>query len=106
MADKRDDKGTNRPKLALHVPEPKYGPGDKVDYGHLDIPEAGKQPRPDEACAAKDTFPLCNDLVRVLGDDHQAHGPWDPRLDADTLRRMLREMALVRAFDNLSLIHI
>ncbi|RIV89006.1 3-methyl-2-oxobutanoate dehydrogenase (2-methylpropanoyl-transferring) subunit alpha [Aurantiacibacter zhengii] len=100
MADQRDDKGTNRPKLALHVPEPKYRPGDKVDYSHLNIPEAGEQSRPDEACEAKDTFALCNDLVRVLGDDNQAHGPWDPRLDADTLRQMLREMALVRAFDN------
>lgn len=100
MADKRDDEGTNRPKLALHVPEPKYRPGDKVDYSHLNIPEPGKQPRPDEACEPNQTYPLCDDLMRVLGDDNKAHGPWDPRLDADTLRQMLREMALVRAFDN------
>ena len=100
MADKHDEKGTNRPKLALHVPEPKYRPGDKVDYSHLDIPEPGKQSRPDEACEPKQTYPLCDDLIRVLGDDNKAHGPWDPRLDAETLRQMLREMALVRAFDN------
>ena len=100
MVKERDDRGINRPKLALHVPEPKYRPGDKVDYSHLNIPEPGKQPRPDEACEARETFSLCNDLIRVLGDDSQAHGPWDPRLDADTLRQMLREMALVRAFDN------
>ncbi|GIX18552.1 MAG: hypothetical protein KatS3mg120_0228 [Erythrobacter sp.] len=25
----------NRPALALHVPEPKYRPGDKVDFSHL-----------------------------------------------------------------------
>ena len=100
MAKEHDDKGANRPKLALHVPEPKYRPGDKVDYSDLKISEPGKQPRPDEACEAGETFSLCNDLIRVLGDDNQAHGPWDPRLDADTLRQMLREMALVRAFDN------
>jgi len=100
MAKARDEKGSNRPKLALHVPEPKYRPGDKVDYSDLDVGEPGKQPRPDEACAAKETFALCNDLIRVLGDDNKAHGPWDPRLDAETLRKMLREMALVRAFDN------
>ncbi|WP_338244565.1 thiamine pyrophosphate-dependent enzyme [Aurantiacibacter hainanensis] len=100
MAKSGNIEGSNRPKLALHVPEPRYRPGDTVDYGHLDVGEAGKQPRPDESCEAKETFPLCNDLVRVLGDDNQAHGPWDPRLDADTLRSMLREMALVRAFDN------
>ncbi|MGB3797691.1 MAG: 3-methyl-2-oxobutanoate dehydrogenase (2-methylpropanoyl-transferring) subunit alpha, partial [Alteraurantiacibacter sp.] len=92
--------GSNRPKLVLHVPEPRYRPGDTVDFGDLEISEAGKQPRPDETAEAKETYPLCNDLIRVLGDDDKAHGPWDPRLDPETLRTMLREMALVRAFDN------
>ena len=99
MAKANDGKGSNRPKLALHVPEPRYRPGDEADFSHLEISEAGQQPRPDETAHPKETFPLCNDLIRVLGDDHMAHGPWDPRLDADSLRLMLREMALVRAFD-------
>ncbi|MCB2067565.1 MAG: 3-methyl-2-oxobutanoate dehydrogenase (2-methylpropanoyl-transferring) subunit alpha, partial [Erythrobacter sp.] len=90
----------NRPRLSLHVPEPHYRPGDAVDFSHLKISQPGAQPRPDESCPAKETHPLCDDLIRVLGDDHQAHGPWDPRLSPDTLRTMLREMALVRAFDN------
>ncbi|MDP3551294.1 MAG: 3-methyl-2-oxobutanoate dehydrogenase (2-methylpropanoyl-transferring) subunit alpha [Novosphingobium sp.] len=90
----------NLPPLALHVPEPKFRPGDKVDYSHLQISVAGEQPRPDEGCAAVETHPLCLDLVRVLGEDHRAVGPWDPKLDADTLRRMLRTMALTRAFDD------
>ncbi len=89
----------NLPPLGLHVPEPKYRPGDKVDYSDLAIPKAGKQPRPDEGCAATETHPLCLDLIRVLDDDHRAAGPWDPRLDPETLRRMLRVMALTRAFD-------
>jgi 2-oxoisovalerate dehydrogenase E1 component alpha subunit len=93
-------KGGNLPPLSLHVPEPKYRPGDAVDYSDLDIPAAGMQPRPDEICAASETFPLCTDLVRVLGDDHRAVGLWDPKLDAETLRRMLRVMALTRAFDD------
>ncbi|SMC31006.1 3-methyl-2-oxobutanoate dehydrogenase (2-methylpropanoyl-transferring) subunit alpha [Novosphingobium sp. B1] len=90
----------NMPPLALHVPEPKFRPGDQVDYSHLSIPEAGAQPRPDEQCAAAETQALCFDMVRVLGDDHRAVGPWDPKLDAETLRRMLRSMALTRAFDD------
>ncbi|MGV3511928.1 MAG: 3-methyl-2-oxobutanoate dehydrogenase (2-methylpropanoyl-transferring) subunit alpha [Novosphingobium sp.] len=90
----------NMPALALHVPEPKFRPGDEVDYSHLSIPEAGAQPRPDEQCAAAETQPLCFDMVRVLGNDHRAVGAWDPKLDADTLRRMLRAMALTRAFDD------
>ncbi|AXU19756.1 3-methyl-2-oxobutanoate dehydrogenase (2-methylpropanoyl-transferring) subunit alpha [Novosphingobium sp. THN1] len=90
----------NMPRLALHVPEPKFRPGDAVDYSHLEIPPAGVQPRPDEQCPAAETQGLCFDLVRVLGEDHRAVGPWDPKLDAETLRRMLRTMALTRAFDD------
>ncbi|QZH74916.1 MAG: 3-methyl-2-oxobutanoate dehydrogenase (2-methylpropanoyl-transferring) subunit alpha [Erythrobacter sp.] len=100
MASANDAKGHNRPPLRLHVPEPFYRPGDAVDFSHVTIPPAGAQPRPDEACPARDTYPLCDDLIRVLGEDNQAHGPWDPRLAPETLRQMLREMALVRAFDN------
>lgn len=89
----------NLPPLSLHVPEPKFRPGDTVDYSHIPIPPAGAQPRPDESCAAAETHPLCLDLIRVLDDDYHAVGPWDPRLDPDSLRRMLRTMALTRAFD-------
>jgi 2-oxoisovalerate dehydrogenase E1 component alpha subunit len=90
----------NLPPLSLHVPEPRYRPGDTVDYSDLAIPPAGAQPRPDEACAPAETHPLCLDLIRVLDGDDRAVGPWDPRLDAETLRRMLRAMALTRAFDD------
>lgn len=92
--------GGNLPGLSLHIPEPKFRPGDKVDYSDLRIPAAGAQPRPDETCNAAETHPLCLDMVRVLDEDHHAVGPWDPRLDADTLRRTLRSMALTRAFDD------
>ena len=90
----------NLPPLSLHVPEPRFRPGDVVDYSHLPIPPAGAQFRPDEACAAAETNPLCTDMIRVLDEDHRAVGPWDPRLDPDTLRRILRTMALTRAFDD------
>lgn len=89
----------NRPALALHVPEPRSRPGDPVDFTDLAIPEAGVQPRPDEVCEAGETGELCYDLIRVLGEDHAAHGPWDPKLSPETLREMLGYMALVRAFD-------
>ena len=84
----------NLPPLELYVPEPRFRPGDPVDFAHFDVPAAGAQPRPDEGCAANETHPLCSTLVRVLGEDDLAHGPWDPRLDPETLRRMLRVMAL------------
>ncbi|WP_338465719.1 3-methyl-2-oxobutanoate dehydrogenase (2-methylpropanoyl-transferring) subunit alpha [Novosphingobium sp. ZN18A2] len=91
---------SNLNPLSLHVPEPRFRPGDTVDYTDLAISEAGAQPRPDETCEAAETHPLCTDLIRVLDDAGKAQGPWDPKLDPETLRRMLRTMALTRAFDD------
>src|SRR5687768_12889129 len=90
----------NRPKLALHVPEPPFRPGDTPDFSSLKIPAAGAAPRPDVAAPAAETHPLTTALVRVLGEDHKAVGPWDPKLDPDTLRQMLRHMVTVRIFDD------
>jgi 2-oxoisovalerate dehydrogenase E1 component alpha subunit len=99
VADKQPISGGNRPALSLHVPEPKSRPGEAVDFADFPLSEAGAQPRPDETCDAKETSDLCYDLVRVLGEDNKAHGAWDPKLSPDTLREMLRHMAMVRAFD-------
>ncbi len=92
--------GGNLPPLSLHVPEPPFRPGDPVDYSFLQIPAAGAFGRPDEGCATEETHPLCHGLIRVLDEDHRAVGAWDPKLDAETMRRMLRVMALTRAFDD------
>ncbi len=90
----------NRPALSLHVPEPSLRPGDAPDFSSIAVPAAGAAPRPDVAAKAEATFPLCTHLVRVLDDDGKAVGPWDPRLDADTLRKMLTDMKTVRVFDD------
>jgi 2-oxoisovalerate dehydrogenase E1 component alpha subunit len=100
MANQNEQVGGNRPRLSLHVPEPPARPGEAADFSHVQIPEAGEQARPDEACAASETWPLCTDLIRVLDGEGTAHGPWNPRLSPDRLRELLRQMALVRAFDN------
>jgi len=89
----------NRPALSLHVPEPEARPGDAVDHSGIAIPAAGSVARPDIAAKPAETHPLCFTLVRVLDDEGKAVGPWDPKLDPDTLRRMLRDMAMVRVFD-------
>jgi 2-oxoisovalerate dehydrogenase E1 component alpha subunit len=90
----------NRPKLALHVPEPPFRPGDAPDFSSLKVPAAGSAPRPDTSVPPAETHPLTTHLVRVLGDDHNAVGPWDPKLDPDTLRKILRDMVMVRIFDD------
>ena len=90
----------NRPALALHVPEPKFRPGDTPDFSSIRVPAAGETPRPDVAASAEETYLLINQLVRVLDEDGKAVGPWDPRLDPDTLRKMLKDMKTVRVFDD------
>ena len=94
-----DPPRANLPPLTLHVPEPRFRPGDAVDFVDMDVPPAGSAPRPDTAARPDSFAPLAYGLIRVLDDDGHAVGPWDPRLSPDMLRRMLRSMALVRAFD-------
>jgi len=100
MSDKDPSLRRNAPTLALHVPEPPFRPGDTPDFSSLKIPAAGTAPRPDIAAEPSETHPLTMQLVRVLGNDDQAVGAWDPKLDADTLRKMLRDMVTVRIFDD------
>jgi len=100
MTDTAPPERANRPTLALHVPEPAYRPGDAPDFSSIEVPAAGAAPRPDVAVEAVDTHGLCTSLVRVLDRDGRAVGPWDPRLDAATLRKMLRDMKTVRVFDD------
>src|SRR3954464_4003178 len=90
----------NRPALSLHVPEPNARPGDEADFSHLDIPPAGSVRRPDPHAPARETHDLVSTLVRVLDEEGKAVGPWDPKLDPDTLRRILRDMMLVRIYDD------
>jgi len=92
--------GSNRPHLAFHVPEPQFRPGDTVDYTNFVIPPVDAAVRPDEASPPAEMHHLAYGLIRVLDDDGQAGGHWNPRLDGDTILAMLRAMALTRAFDD------
>ena len=94
-----DGQGRNLPPLQLHVPEPPARPGESADFTHFDIPAADAAPRPDEATHPSQMRDFAYGLVRVLDEDGHAVGAWDPKLPADTLLRMLRYMALTRAFD-------
>ena len=89
----------NLPPLTLHVPEPRFRPGDPVDFAEVAVPAAGAAPRPEPSAHPSSFADLAYSLVRVLDDEGRAVGPWNPQLSPDMLRRMLRSMALVRAFD-------
>lgn len=90
----------NLPPLSLHVPEPKFRPGDAVDYADFDKGEAGAVTRPPIDADPSTMRDHAYGLVRVLDDDGKAVGPWDPRLEPGRLVAMLRHMALTRAYDD------
>lgn len=86
--------------LSLRVPSPKHRPGDKPDFSGVSVPPAGIVRRPEIDVHAKEISDLAYLLIRVLDSDGHAVGPWDPKLDADTLRRGLKAMLLTRAYDD------
>ncbi|MBV9569653.1 MAG: 3-methyl-2-oxobutanoate dehydrogenase (2-methylpropanoyl-transferring) subunit alpha [Alphaproteobacteria bacterium] len=90
----------NRPSLSLHIPAPKCRPGDKPDFSNIVIPEAGSVAKPDIAAHPREMMNLAWSLIRVLDSKGRAVGPWDPRLDPETLRGGLNHMLVVRAFDD------
>ena len=89
----------NLPPLSLHVPEPRFRPGDPVDFSDFVIPPAGAASRPPIDAAPGSMREHSYGLIRVLDDEARAVGAWNPRLEPERLLRMLRHMALTRAFD-------
>ena len=84
----------------LHIPKPHARPGETPDFSYLELTPAGEAPRPDVNVRVRDINGLAYQLVRVLGDDHRAVGPWNPHLDPPELQVGLRHMMLTRAFDD------
>ncbi len=89
----------NGSPLRLHIPVSRFRPGDKPDFSYLDLPKAGEAKRPKVDAKASVTRELAYGLVRVLDEKAAATGPWNPKLDAETLRKGLRAMLLTRALD-------
>ena len=85
--------------LRLHIPPHRPQPGGHADFSDLRLPAAGKLHRPEIDVPSVKTHRLATALVRVLDDDGNAVGEWDPKLDPETLRRGLRAMMLTRAYD-------
>jgi 2-oxoisovalerate dehydrogenase E1 component alpha subunit len=97
---KTDQERRNRPVLSLHVPEPEMQPGDEPDFSDLQIPPAGSVSRPDVAAPPSAARDLVYTLVRVFDEEGKAVGPWNPKLGVETMLRMLRDMMVVRIYDD------
>src|ERR1700728_2021409 len=87
-------------KSRLHLPSPPARPGQKPDFSYVHLSPAGAVARPEVNARARDIESLAVELVRVLDDNGQAVGPWNPHLDAQDLQVGLRHMVLTRLFDD------
>ena len=84
----------------IDVPDAPFRPGDDCSFEKWDwVPGDFKKPNP-KTCDYMDTEVLANGLVRVLDDDGNASGAWDPKLSADELRIGLEHMLRLRIFDD------
>ena len=88
-----------RPRLQLHIPEPSCRPGDPVDFSSINIPPAGSVVKPAIEVPASELRDYAYSLIRVLDDEHQAVGDWNPELSPERLRSGLRHMLLTRVYD-------
>lgn len=90
---------TDRKPLSLTVPEPEVRPGDQPDFSRVTIPQAGAIRRPPEDEDPENMRDLAFGIIRVLGREGRAVGPWVPDLDDEALRAGLRHMMTLRAYD-------
>jgi len=86
-------------KSRLHIPSPSARPGDKPDFSYLNLAPAGSADKPAVEARTSEIGHLSYGLVRILDDEHQAVGPWNPNIDAGELQIALRWMLLNRVFD-------
>ncbi|MFM2256661.1 MAG: hypothetical protein RIQ28_508, partial [Pseudomonadota bacterium] len=54
----------NLAPLRLHIPEPKFRPGDEADFSDIGVPPVDSMPKPDEAAMPSAIRDLAYGLVR------------------------------------------
>ena len=86
-------------KSRLHIPHPSARPGEEPDFSYLKLSPAGSVDRPQIDARARQIEYLGEELVRVLDDDFQAKGSWNPQMSTDMLHEALRLMVLTRQYD-------
>lgn len=84
----------------IHIPHPTARPGETPDFSYLKLSDAGVVERPPTDARLQDMEHLAFDLVRVLDDDFEAKGPWDPELGKEDLLEAVKLLTLVRAYDD------
>ncbi|RAI02593.1 3-methyl-2-oxobutanoate dehydrogenase (2-methylpropanoyl-transferring) subunit alpha [Acuticoccus sediminis] len=91
--------GASPAPLTLNVPEPEFRPGDTPDFSNAVIPRAGTVRRPPVDVDPQEIRDLAFTIIRVLNRKGEAVGEWAEALDPDVLRKGLRDMLTLRAYD-------
>jgi 2-oxoisovalerate dehydrogenase E1 component subunit alpha len=84
--------------LELHVPAAPHRPGDSPQFDPLPS-EPGDLGRPDSLAPHDALAEHAGGLIRVLSDEGEAAGPWNPQLSPQQLRNGLEMMLRARHFD-------
>jgi len=84
--------------MALHLPTAPHRPGDKPCFAPL-AQQPGDLVRPDTLISHEALREHATGLIRVLGDDGRAAGPWQPQLSPQQLRSGLELMMRARHLD-------
>jgi len=84
----------------LTIPEAPFRPGEIPDYSFLDLPSPEESSKPDCMADAFEIREMAYSMVRVLDDDQNAKGDWNPRLSDAKLLDGLRIMTLTRLYDD------
>jgi 2-oxoisovalerate dehydrogenase E1 component alpha subunit len=80
------------------VPEAPYRPGDEPRFNKF-TQQPGDLSRPPINASSELLRDHAYGLVRVLDDEGEASGPWDPRLSTESLLEGLKLMVQIRAYD-------
>ena len=86
-------------QIPLHIPDAPNRPGDSSSFEPWKWhPNDLKKPEFD--CVADETFDHATGLVRVLDDNGEALGDWNPNLTTEELKLGLEHMVRLRIFDD------
>ena len=83
---------------SIHVPDAPHRPGDETKFEQWSWKPEDLN-RLDIECSVDDAINHATGLVRVLDDDHEAKGEWNPNLTSEELILGLEHMLRMRIFD-------
>jgi 2-oxoisovalerate dehydrogenase E1 component alpha subunit len=89
-----------REGLSLHIPTPAARPGEAASFESVLLNPAGAIRRPEVDAIEPNLRDMPYVLIRVLDENGDAVGSWNPAIDDETLLKGLRAMVQTRLFED------